>query len=343
MSRIGSTKLGQGMTAEEAVEDLPEGPGAEALSEPLRGRLGFRLRVPATSANLGPGYDCMGLALGWEDVIDVVASPRADPGAARVEVQVSGQGADSLPRDASHLVVSLIEKILNARGYWLPDLTVQAQNSIPHSRGLGSSAAAVATAVVTASELLPEGLSEDEQLQLGSRIEGHPDNYVPALRGGVAVSWEAEERFATAPLTPHPQLRTVLAVPGFEQSTEAARGLLPAQVPHAQAAANSARAALLVHALSADPDLLMEATRDSLHQEYRRSAFPESMQLVDRLRAAGHPAVISGAGPSVLVLTATDERAEQAAAAIRAEAGEAWTPMILPISGTGATVEAHQR
>lgn len=315
----------------------------EGLREPLSGRIGFRLRVPATSANLGPGYDCMGLALGWEDVIDVVAEPRRDPRAPRITVEITGQGAQSLPRDASHLVVALMERILAERGYALPDLSVTAHNTIPHSRGLGSSAAAVATAVVAASQLLPGGLTEDEQLQIGSRVEGHPDNYVPALRGGVALSWEAGGRFATVPLQALPQLRMVLAVPDFEQSTEAARDLLPETVPHAEAARNSSRAALLVHALTEDPSVLMEATEDSLHQEYRRSAFPESMRLVDRLRGAGHAAVISGAGPSVLVLTSGDQAAEAAAEVIGEEPGETWTPMILPISGTGATVEAHQR
>lgn len=305
--------------------------------------MSFRLRVPATSANLGPGYDCMGLALGWEDVIDVVAEPRQTPEESRISVEIRGQGAETLPKDASHLVIALVERILAERGYRLPDLSVTADNAIPHSRGLGSSAAAVATAVVTASQLLPEGLSEDEQMQIGSRVEGHPDNYVPALRGGVALSWEAGGRFDTAPLRHLPELRTVLAVPDFEQSTEAARDLLPASVPHADAARNSSRAALLVHALTRDPSVLMEATEDALHQEYRRSAFPESMQLVDQLRGAGHPAVISGAGPSVLVLTRGDDSAEAAAGMIGGQPGETWTPMILPISATGATVEEHQR
>ena len=315
----------------------------ETLRQPITAPLEFRLRVPATSANLGPGYDCMGLALGWEDVIDVQAAPRRNPEAAQLSVEITGQGAGTLPTDASHLVISLVQRILAARGYALPDLHLRAHNTIPHSRGMGSSAAAVATAVVTASQLLPEGLSPEEQLQIGSRIEGHPDNYVPALRGGVALSWEDDRRFATVPLQPHPELRTVLAVPDFEQSTEAARDLLPAQVPHQEAARNSARSALLVHALTTDPAVLLQATEDALHQEYRRSAFPASMELVDRLRAAGHAAVISGAGPSVLVLTSGDDAAQAAGGLIGAQPGETWTPAILPISTTGATVEAHPR
>lgn len=362
-------KLGQGLAPEQAVAPSAKTPPAAAsgpgtghpapqLREPLAGPVSFHLRVPATSANLGPGYDSMGLALSLFDEITVHAAPRtADT--AQVEISVDGEGSATLPRDASHLVVSLVEKILYAKGFSLPDLTVHAVNNIPHSRGLGSSAAAVASAVMTADALLPEGLSADEQLQIGSRIEGHPDNYVPALRGGVAISWQASHAatpdaasgaasFKTAPLRAHPQLRTVVAVPNFEQSTQVARDLLPAEVAHADAARNSARAGLLVHALTTAPQLLLEATEDALHQEQRRPAFPASMALVDGLRAAGFAAVISGAGPSVLVLTESEAQASAAAEQISAlggpdELGRFFTPSILPIADTGATVEKHRR
>ncbi|GAA1142403.1 homoserine kinase [Nesterenkonia lutea] len=371
-------RLGQGLAPEEALigeeaEESERRASQGGLLDPLSAPVMFHLRVPATSANLGPGYDTMGLALGLYDEITVEASPRR-AAEANIEISVEGEGAATLPRDASHLVVTLVEKILTAKGYSLPDLRVRAQNNIPHSRGLGSSASAVASAVMTADALLPEGLTEDEKLQIGSRIEGHPDNYVPALRGGVAISWQqmpgvlsaggegdaagasagdaraapAPGVFKTARLAPHPLLRTVVAVPNFEQSTQVARDLLPAQVEHALAARNSARAALLVHALTSAPELLLEATEDSLHQEQRRPAFPGSMALVDSLRAAGFPAVISGAGPSVLVLAAGDEQARAAAEHIAVlggpdSRGHVFTPTILPIAESGATVEAHQR
>lgn len=336
---------------------MPAQPLRDSLREPLAGPLRFRLRVPATSANLGPGYDSMGLAMGLHDVVDVIASPRVYPEHARIAVRVEGQGAGSLPEDSSHLVISLMEEILSSKGYGLPDLQVAAYNSIPHSRGLGSSAAAVATAVVTASQLLPEGLSAEEQLQIGARIEGHPDNYVPALRGGLALSWQSGEpeqpQFHTVALSPHSELRLVLAVPEVEQSTHVARTLLPCSIPHAEAARNSARAGLLVHALTAQPALLLEATEDRLHQEYRRSAFPSSMGLVDALRTAGHAAVISGAGPSVLVLANGHAAAEAAQKLIAsrcadpdesAEAhGAVFAPRILPLSPSGATVEGYPR
>lgn len=336
-------RLGQGLGAEAAA-----GTPAAQLRAPLSAETHFRLRVPATSANLGPGYDTLGLALEWRDEIVVSARPRRNPERPEVDVVVTGEGAGELPADASHLVISTVERILAAEGYHLPDLQVQAQNTIPHSRGLGSSAAAIATAVKTAHQLLPGGLSEDEQLQIGSRMEGHPDNYAPALRGGAAVSWLAsqssEPTFRTAPLDVHPELRCVVAVPSFTQSTQAARDLLPGSVPHDQAAKNSSRAALLVHALTADPALLLEATEDFLHQEYRRQAFPLSMSLVDSLRRQGFAAVISGAGPAVIVLTDTahaDHVMEAVQAFEREHPGQCtFTPANLPIAHTGVIVES---
>ncbi len=335
-------KLGQGL-----APDAAAGAPAEQLREPLAASVRFRLSVPATSANLGPGYDTLGLALEWRDEIEVSAAPRRDPEKPAVHVVVDGEGADQLPTDASHLVITAVERILAAKGYWLPDLQVNAQNAIPHSRGLGSSAAAITTAVLTAHQLVPGGLSAEEQLQIGSRIEGHPDNYVPALRGSVAVSWQAadtpEPLFKTAPLTPHPEVTCVLAVPNSVQSTQAARDLLPVSVPHEQAAKNSSRAALLVHAITTEPALLLDATEDYLHQEYRRQAFPASMALVDQLRGAGYAAVISGAGPAVLVLTEASRAASCAELMGRfaAETGfdDTFSPKSLPIARTGATVE----
>lgn len=320
---------------------------AAQLRAPLTAPHRFTLRVPATSANLGPGYDTLGLALELRDDVQVTASPRQDPEAPRVEIVVAGEGADTLPSDASHLLVTVVEQVLAAKGYQLPDLQVRATNVIPHSRGLGSSAAAVAAAVTTAEQLIPGGLSDDEKLQIGSRIEGHPDNYAPALRGSVAVSWSTEGPegpvYRTAPLKPHPRISTVVAIPDFVQSTQAARDVLPASVPHGQAARNSSRAALLVHALTTDPALLMDATQDFLHQEYRREAFPASMALVDSLRAAGHPAMISGAGPSVLVLT-DSSHAETVIAHVHNYApahavGDTFVPRKLPIAAAGVTVE----
>lgn len=342
MRHPGAPSPGQGLTPETAV-----GERAEQLRSPLTAPQSFVLRVPATSANLGPGYDTLGLALELRDQIHVTASPRKDPAEARVEVTVQGEGAKKLPADASHMVIAVVEQILASKGYSLPDLEVAAINRIPHSRGLGSSAAAVATAVTAAEQILPQGLSQDEKLQIGSRIEGHPDNYVPALWGGVAVSWSCTDPeraiYRAATLTVHPRVTTVVAIPDFEQSTQVARKVLPPTVPHDQAAKNSARTALLVHALTSDPELLLEATEDFLHQEYRRQSFPASMALMDSLREQGFPAVISGAGPAVLVMTdSTSASAAQNHIAYFAQhrpAGDTFTPHNLPIAAAGVTVE----
>lgn len=337
--------LGQGRRPEEVA-----GQPAESLTPALGEEVSFRLTVPATSANLGPGYDCLGLAFELRDDITITARPRQHPEEPHVEVTVSGQGAEDLAQDASHLVVAVVERILAAKGYELPDLSVQAENRIPHSRGLGSSAAAIASAVVTAAELIPEGLSPEEKLHIGASLEGHPDNYAPALNGGAAVSWVEGTgdvaQFFSSGLQLHPSLRTVVAMPDFTQSTQVARDLLPTQIPHAQAAANSARSALLIHALTTAPEYLVQATEDRLHQEYRRAAFPESMELVDYLRREGFAAVISGAGPAVLVLCPA-ESAQAASAAIddycrQRNAVGRFAPMELPIAASGATVEASR-
>ncbi|WP_157984019.1 homoserine kinase [Nesterenkonia muleiensis] len=342
MSTQQAGHLGQGLAPGAAA-----GAPSEQLREPLSRETRFQLSVPATSANLGPGYDSLGLALEWRDQVQVIARPRRNPADADVDVVVIGEGAAELPSDASHLVIAAVERILAAKGYLLPDLEVRAENTIPHSRGLGSSAAAIATAVMTADQLIPGGLTEDEQLQIGSRIEGHPDNYVPALRGGVAVSWTtgdtSEPVFKTAPLAVHPELTCVLAVPTYQQSTQIARDLLPGRVSHEHAAKNSSRAALLVHAITAEPALLLDATEDYLHQQYRRQAFPLSLALVEALRDQGLAAVISGAGPAVLVLTLADQ-AETAVSAIRSFCAEhpgddTFVPRNLPIARSGATVE----
>lgn len=335
-------RLGQGLAPQSAA-----GGPSQPLRPPLSDRRSFTLSVPATSANLGPGYDTLGVALEMRDRVTVTATPARDPGAPEVTVEVDGEGAADLPGDASHLVIAVVESVLASKGWSLPDMQVRATNVIPHSRGLGSSAAAIATAVVTADQLIPGGLSAEEKLQIGSKIEGHPDNYVPALRGGLAVSWESgspqEPLYRTAALRPHADLTTVVAIPGFVQSTQAARDVLPASIPHAQAAMNSARTALLVHALTTDPDLLLEGTEDFLHQHYRRQAFPASMGLVDALRAAGHAAVISGAGPAILVLTPV-HKVEAVDALITelmrsSNSAERFTPQNLPIASSGVTLE----
>ncbi len=272
-----------------------------------------RVSVPATSANLGPGYDALGLALDLRDELEarVVSRP--------VPVEVTGEGADELPRDESHLVLRALRAALERMGFAVPPVALRCRNAIPHSRGLGSSSAAIVAGVALARALVPDGvnhLDDDGALQLAADLEGHPDNVAPALFGGLVACARLGDEEVAARAAPAGQGRWIAAradvdprigatafIPPDRLSTQLARGLLPAEVPHADAAANAARAALLALALTGRPEHLWAATRDLLHQQYRRPAMPASLALLEDLRGEGVPAFVSGAGPTVLAFT----------------------------------------
>lgn len=273
------------------------------------------VRVPASSANLGPGFDSVGLALGvWDSCRATVTD---EPG---LRITVTGEGAGTVPLDESHLVHRTMQVAWRELGVPPPaGLSLDCDNAVPHGRGLGSSATAIVTGIVAAQALCAASAGSavdlDRANDLAARLEGHPDNASASIYGGATLSWtdDAAEPGAvggtrTVPLVLHPDVDVVAFVPSTQLSTAKARSVLPAQVRLAEAAANSARVGLLVHALTRDPDLLLPATRDWLHQEARRPSYAASMSLVDRLRAQGHAAVVSGAGPSVLVLTTTAAR-----------------------------------
>lgn len=268
-----------------------------------------RVRVPASSANLGPGFDTLGLALSLYDDVEVVAM--TEPG---TRVEVSGEGAGQVPGDESHLVVRAMQHTWKVLGDDAPvGLWMRCRNAIPHSRGLGSSASAAVAGAVAAAVLAgrdPE-LERDALLQIAAGMEGHADNAAASLLGGFVVAYQesagcignTEGRFGAVRLDVHGDIAPVAFVPAVESSTATTRGLLPERVPLADAAFTASRTALSVLAFSRSPELLMLATEDRLHQDYRRPAYPESAHLVDALRAAGVPAAISGAGPTVLALT----------------------------------------
>ena len=192
----------------------------------------------------------------------------------------------------------------DALGGQPPGLRLSCTNLIPHTRGLGSSSAAIVGGLALARALVVDGeerLDDDALVRLAAAMEGHPDNVAPAVLGGFVIAGQDDDGAFYAVSAPvDPRLSVVVLVPPDAVSTAAARGLLPDVVPHADAAAGAGRSALLVAALAARPDQLLRATRDVLHQDYRRPAMPRSLELVDDLRAAGVPAVVSGAGPSVL-------------------------------------------
>lgn len=290
------------------------------------------VRVPATSANLGPGFDSFGLALALYDEVSFTV---LDGG---LEVEIDGEGASSLRRDADHLVVRSVRDCLASVGLPLPGLRMHCVNRIPHGRGLGSSSAAIVAGVVGAQALLVEGarrIDDAGLLAVACEIEGHPDNVAACLRGGFTIAWSEPAGPRVVVLAPDTRIRPVVFIPTDELETKRARGLLPATVPHVDAAANSARAALLVHALTAAPELLMVATEDRLHQEYRRPAMPASLDLVHRLREAGLPATVSGAGPTVLALAC-----ENSLVAARATAPAGWRVEELAVDAAGATVRS---
>lgn len=259
------------------------------------------LTVPATSANLGPGFDTLGVALELRDRVIV----RAVAGETRVTVR--GEGAGTVATGEGHLVVRAIRVGLEYAGAPQVGLDLTCHNAIPHARGLGSSAAAVVVGLAAARALIaePETLSDDVVLQLATDLEGHPDNAAPALHGGATLAWMEEGRPRWIPLEVSPQLRAVALVPGATASTVTARAALPRTVSHDDAVFNVQRAALMVEALRR-PELLMSATEDRLHQPYRREVMGQSLEVVDSLRARGIPAVLSGAGPTVLAFGPPD-------------------------------------
>jgi homoserine kinase len=265
--------------------------GLTFVSEPVQ------VRTPATSANLGPGFDTLGLALTLYD--DLSARVTGDSWT----VSVTGEGAGELPADESHLVVRAMLATFDELGERPPGVAVECVNRIPQARGLGSSSAAIVGGVQLARALAPEQLSDEAALRIAARLEGHPDNVAPCLLGGFTIAWTEATGSRAVRLDVAPGVQPTLFVPQERGLTATARAALPSTVPHGDAAFNTGRAALLVHALSAAPDLLFTATEDRLHQDYRSVAMPGTASLVASLRSVGVAAVVSGAGPTVLALS----------------------------------------
>jgi homoserine kinase len=292
-----------------------------------------RVSVPATSANLGPGFDSLGLALELRDQLE------AEVLTSGLVVEVDGEGVGGVPLDESHLVVRSLRAGLEALGATVPGLRLTCHNVVPHARGLGSSSAAIVGGLALARALVVDGervLDDAALVALAARIEGHPDNVAPAVLGGLVVSGQDRDgTFWAVPAPVSAGLSAVVLVPPDPVSTELARGLLPAQVPHADAAANAGRTALLVAALAVGPEHLLRATEDRLHQQQRRPAMPASLDLVDALRADGVPAVVSGAGPTVLSFVAGPD----AAGAVLARCPDGWAAHHLPVSPDGVRRE----
>lgn len=289
-----------------------------------------RVVVPASSANLGPAFDCAALALGVFD--ELIAMVTEDDG---VLVEIAGEGADVLPRDDSHLVVRSMRAAFDWMGADVPGFILRCGNTIPHGRGLGSSAAAIIGGIVLARAMVVDGrerMTDADALQLALEQEGHPDNLAASLYGGLTVAWlEDDGRADVARMGVHRDVHPIVLVPPFQLKTAAAREMLPDAVPFEDASLNVSRSALLVHAVTADPTRLMAATEDRLHQQHRAAAYPDSVALVQQLRASGVPAVISGAGPTVLAFGD-----ESMLPAIAAFVEESWVVRPVEVSAEGA-------
>ena len=297
----------------------------------------IQVQVPATSANLGPGFDSFGLALAMHD--RYVAQILDDAG---LDIDVTGEGADEVPRTDKNLLVKAMNKGFDFLGGKPKGIAVRALNVIPHGRGLGSSASAIIGGLSLARALVLTGIdkmSDEKLLQLATEMEGHPDNVAAALYGNAVVAWQEDQHgkeIAQAiSLSVDTRIRAIAFIPSTAVATSKARKMLPETIPHRDATRNSANSALLVHALTLRPDLLFRATQDFLHQSYRQDAMPASFALLTKLRAAGVAAFISGAGPTVLALHTGNE--SDVAELIRA-AGTKFDAKSLEIARSGATI-----
>ncbi len=296
-----------------------------------------KVRVPATVANLGPGFDALGAAIRMH--LEIEIEPRRDS----IEVMVEGEGAEHLPADETNLVIRSMNAFFDYVGRRPPGYAVRVKNPIPVGSGLGSSAAAIVGGLLAARSITGRSVPQVDMVQLAVGIEGHPDNVMPALLGGLVVCYrpEAAGDIRYFRVDPSPRLVPLIAVPGGTLSTASARRHLPSEVTFADAQFTASRAALLVAALSggAGSDVLADAMRDRLHEPHRLALIPETAAVHQKLRDAGLPVALAGSGPSLLVVVPRPEvamRAEQVRRICRErEAG--WRVFVSEWQPEGAT------
>ena len=293
-----------------------------------------KVRVPATAANLGPGFDALGVALSMH--LEIEIEPRREG----VEVMVEGEGAEELPKDATNRVIASMNRFFDEVGRRPPGCAVRVRNPIPMASGLGSSAAAVVGGLVAARALTGRTVAQAEMVGLATELEGHPDNVLPALLGGLVICY-GDGDLRHFRVDPSERLLPIVAVPRTKSLTVASRALLPAEVPLADACFTASRAALLVGALQtgAGADVLADAMADRLHEPARLQALPESEAVHRELRSAGIPVALAGSGPSLVAVVPQPEaamRAEQIRRVCRLrQAG--WRVFVLRWESRGAT------
>ena len=297
----------------------------------------MQVQVPATSANLGPGFDCLGLALTMND--RYMAQVMDEAG---VDIDVTGEGADAVPTNDKNLVIKAMYKGFDFLGGRPRGIALRQLNVIPHGRGLGSSAAAIVGGLALARALVLGGnerMSHEDMLNIANEMEGHPDNVSAAIYGSANIAWQENQRghvvAQSLNIQVDPRIGVLAFVPSTELSTSKARKMLPESIPHQDAVRNSINTAVLVQALQHRPDLLLTATEDYLHQSYRKDGMPNSLALMTKFRKAGVAAFISGAGPTVLVL---HTGGESEAAELAHAAGDKFQMIPLGVSRAGVAV-----
>jgi homoserine kinase len=287
------------------------------------------VRVPATIANLGPGFDALGLALSWHNEVRVERTPDG------LSISATGPGAETLPRDETNLVARALSSIVGDEGL---SLSVNQLIAIPNGRGFGSSAAAVIAGLVAGRALAGSSETDEQLLEKAIAFEGHADNVAPCLLGGITVSTDT----STVRLEPPETIRPLVCVAPQAMRTDAARAALAKEVARSDAVANVGRAALLVAALTEGrSDVLMDATEDRLHQPARFELMPDSGALVRALRGKGMPAFLSGAGPSVAALVDANA-AEEGARIARERAPDGWEVRVESFDPEGARVVSRR-
>lgn len=293
------------------------------------------VRVPATSANLGAGFDCLGLAL---EIYDGYAAQVLDePG---LDVEVAGEGASTIRTDEKNLVISSMNAAFDHMGGRPRGLALRALNAIPHGRGLGSSSSAIIGGLFLARSLVISGserLNDNDLLALATEIEGHPDNVAAAFHGGATIAWVEDGSGKAISIPVDMRIMAIAFIPSDsgEVATKKARALLPETIPHIDAAVNISRSTLMVEALARKPELLFAGTEDRIHQFYRQSQMPKSYELMTTLRDAGVPAFISGSGPTVLALHYGNIADAQE---IARAGGDSFTTQIVGVSAQGAHI-----
>ncbi len=264
-----------------------------------------KIKVPATTANCGPGFDCIGIACTLYNTLELIYIP----GSSGIKLDVYGEGSGFLPKSDKNLAVAAMKRVLDLTGVSNYGLQVIMHNEIPLSRGLGSSAAAVVAGLAAGNAVTGNKLSKSDLLNLAVEFEGHPDNVAPALYGGITISYSEKGKASSMCIETSNLLKLVAVIPEFTIATKKAREVMPKSVLVGDAVYNISRTALLVGCLCQNKfELLGEALRDKLHQPYRQTLIPGMYSVFEAARAAGAiGAAISGSGSTLMAYTLQDE------------------------------------